>query len=35
LKFRLIPISAKTNQGMNNVNIVLERILTGGEKYTY
>jgi hypothetical protein len=35
LKFRLIPISAKTNQGMNNVNIVLERVLTGGEKYTY
>ena len=35
LKFRLIPISAKTNQGLNNVNLVLERILTGGEKYTY
>ncbi len=35
LKFRLIPVSAKTNQGMNNINLVLERILTGGEKYTY
>jgi GTPase SAR1 family protein len=35
LKFLLIPVSAKTNQGMNNVNSVLERILTGGEKYTY
>lgn len=35
LKFMLIPISAKTNQGMNNFNTVIERILTGGEKYTY
>ncbi len=35
LKFRLIPVSAKSNQGMNNINLVLERILTGGEKYTY
>jgi GTPase SAR1 family protein len=35
LKFMLIPVSAKTNQGMNNFNIILERILTGGEKYTY
>jgi GTPase SAR1 family protein len=35
LKFRLIPVSAKTNQGMNNFNMVMERILTGGEKYTY
>lgn len=34
LMFRLIPVSAKTNQGMNNINLVLERILTGGEKYT-
>jgi GTPase SAR1 family protein len=34
LKFLLIPVSAKTNQGMVNVNTVLERILTGGEKYT-
>jgi GPN-loop GTPase len=35
MKFLLIPVSAKTNQGMNNVNTLLERILTGGEKYTY
>jgi GPN-loop GTPase len=35
LKFMLIPVSAKTNEGMNNVNTILERILAGGEKYTY
>ena len=35
LRFSLIPVSAKTNQGMNNFNMLLERILTGGEKYTY
>jgi len=35
LKFTLIPISGKTNQGMNNLNATLERILTAGEKYTY
>jgi GTPase SAR1 family protein len=35
LKFMLMPVSAKTNEGVNNVNTVLERILTGGEKYTY
>jgi len=35
LKFMLMPVSAKTNEGLNNVNTVLERILTGGEKYTY
>jgi GTPase SAR1 family protein len=35
LRFMLIPISGKTNQGMNNFNTTLERILTGGEKYTY
>lgn len=35
LRFMLIPISSKTNQGMNNLNTTLERILTGGEKYTY
>jgi GTPase SAR1 family protein len=34
LKFLLIPISAKTNQGLTNVNTTLERILSGGEKYT-
>lgn len=35
LKFLLIPVSAKTNDGMVNFNTALERILTGGEKYTY
>jgi GTPase SAR1 family protein len=35
LKFLLIPVSAKTNQGLTNFNTILERILTGGEKYTY
>jgi hypothetical protein len=35
LKFLLIPISAKTNEGMINFNTSLERILAGGEKYTY
>lgn len=34
LKFLLMPISAKTNQGLINVNTTLERILAGGEKYT-
>jgi GTPase SAR1 family protein len=35
LKFLLTPISAKTNEGMINFNASLERILAGGEKYTY
>jgi len=35
LKFLLIPVSAKTNEGMINFNTALERILSGGEKYTY
>lgn len=35
LKFLLIPVSAKTNDGMVNFNIALERVLTGGDKYTY
>lgn len=35
IKFLLIPVSAKTNKGVTNVNTVLERILTGGDKYTY
>jgi hypothetical protein len=30
----LMPVSAKTNEGLNNVNTTLERILSGGEKYT-
>jgi len=35
LRFLLTPISAKTNEGMINFNTSLERILAGGEKYTY
>lgn len=35
LKFMLIPVSAKTNEGFINFNIALERILSGGDKYTY
>jgi hypothetical protein len=35
LRFVLIPVSAKTNEGMTNFNMALERILAGGEKYTY
>ncbi len=35
LRFLLIPVSAKTNDGMINFNMALERILAGGEKYTY
>ena len=34
LKFLLIPVSAKTNEGLINFNATLERILTQGEKYT-
>lgn len=34
LKFLLMPVSSKTNEGMVNVNTILERIFTGGEKYT-
>ncbi len=35
LKFLLVPISAKTNEGMINFNMTLERILAGGDKYTH
>ncbi|MDI6847973.1 MAG: ATP/GTP-binding protein [Candidatus Bathyarchaeia archaeon] len=35
LRFLLVPVSAKTNEGMINFNIALERILARGEKYTY
>lgn len=35
LRFPLIPTSAKTSEGMVNVNTALERILTAGDKYTY
>ena len=35
LKFQLIPVSAKTNEGILNFNICLERVLERGDKYTY
>lgn len=35
LRFMLIPVSAKTNEGMVNFNAFLERILAQGEKFTY
>jgi len=35
LRFMLIPVSAKTNEGMINFNAFMERILTEGEKYTF
>jgi len=35
LRFLLIPVSAKTNEGMINLNTALERILAGGEKFTF
>jgi len=34
LKFLLIPVSAKTNEGFVNLNTTLERILASGEKFT-
>jgi len=34
LKFPLIPVAAKTNEGFTNLNAALERILSAGEKYT-
>lgn len=35
LQFLLIPVSAKTNDGMTNLNMALERIFVGGDKFTY
>jgi GTPase SAR1 family protein len=35
LRFLLLPISAKTSEGMTNVNTALERLLARGDKYTY
>jgi GTPase SAR1 family protein len=35
LRFFLIPVSAKTNEGLVNLNTALERILAGGEKFTF
>jgi len=34
LRFLLIPVSARTNEGMINLNSTLERVFTGGEKFT-
>ena len=34
LQFLLMPVSSKSNEGMVNVNTLLERILNEGEKYT-
>ena len=35
LKFKLTPISAKTNEGLLDFNVYLERTLSSGNKYTY
>jgi hypothetical protein len=35
LRFPLIPVSASTNEGIINFNTALERILAGGDKYTF
>lgn len=35
LRFPLIPVSARNNEGFINLNTLLERVLTGGEPYTY
>jgi GTPase SAR1 family protein len=35
LKFPLLPISAKTSEGMVNFNTALERVLAQGDKYTF
>ena len=35
LRFHLTPVSAKTNDGMLNLNAALERIFTAGDQYTY
>jgi len=35
LQFHLIPVSGKTNEGMINLSSALERILAGGEKFTF
>jgi GTPase SAR1 family protein len=34
LQFNLIPVSGKTNEGLINLGSALERLLTGGEKFT-
>jgi hypothetical protein len=34
LQFPLTPVSAKTNEGMINLNTMLERFFTGGDQFT-
>ncbi len=34
LSFPLIPVSAKTNDGLVNLNMALERMFAGGDKFT-
>jgi len=34
LRFLLIPVSAKTNEGLINLNATLERVFASGEKFT-
>ena len=34
LRFHLIPVSGKKNEGLINLASALERILAGGEKFT-
>jgi hypothetical protein len=35
LQSPLIPVSAKTNDGIINFNIAIERVLAEGDKYTF
>jgi len=35
LRFLLIPVSAKTNEGLINLSATIERILAAGEKFTF
>jgi len=35
LNFPMIPVSSKTNEGLIELNGALERVFTGGEKFTY
>ncbi len=35
LNFRLFPVSSKTSEGLTELNALLERIFTAGDKFTY
>jgi len=35
LNFLLVPVSAKANEGLIDLNAALERVFRGGEKFTY